>query len=532
MNAYQARTSPTKLRGGYYTPIDLARLVVRRLRPGPDDLVVDPACGDGSFLEAAAAEGATRILGFDVDPEAVEQARARLAGAGVARHADVLAEPDIERLLGDQPRRGRLLVVGNPPYVEAKRLARDVKQRLAKRHPDALDGAPDLYLYFLHVCLGWLRGDDRLAFVLPNKVLVNANAQRVRERLLGEGTLRGLWLATRAGLFPGAAVYPIVLLAGPGCDEVETVRLARDDDGALQTGPAVHVAAATFTSTTSRALYAPPAEPVLARALLRLASRGDALTGVPPPRPHGRDSSEQRLDHLLDIRWTVSFHRAGLREKYVTPRRPEGPHARPFLGGGPFAGNGEVARHRLRWAGWWIRYDEEELSKIGNAVPGPEAFGAGKVVICQNGRTLRAAWDADGYVLKDTFLAGLVREADHPLTRHPRAIVGLLATRAVHFFYSHVFHGGHVGGGYLHFLRSFLIDVPIGTWTEAQARDVEGLVGTLERGPDVAAEERIEEITSKALGLGESEIAAIAAWAAADANWTARDRIRQMSPLP
>ena len=39
-------------------------------------------------------------------------------------------------------------------------------------------GAPDLYLYFVHVCLGWLRGGDTLAFVLPNKLLVNTNAGR------------------------------------------------------------------------------------------------------------------------------------------------------------------------------------------------------------------------------------------------------------------------------------------------------------------------------------------------------------------
>ncbi len=177
-----------------------------------------------------------------------------------------------------------------------------------------------------------------------------------------------------------------------------------------------------------------------------------------------------------------------------------------------------------------MRYDVVELSRIGNAVPGPETFGPGKVVICQNGRTLRAAWDEEGLVLKDTFLAGLVRDVDHPLARHPRAIVGLLGTRAVHFFYSHVFLGGHVGGGYLHFLRSFLVDVPIGKWTTPQALQVEELVRELERGTDAAAEERIEGIASRALGLGKSEQAAIAAWADGDANWLARERVRPPAP--
>lgn len=507
MNAYEARTSPRKLRGGYYTPLELARLVVRRLRPGPEDVVVDPACGDGVFLAAALAEGATRVVGFDVDAEAVEQARGRVGREADVRQADVLDEGGLERLLGARPVEGRLLVVGNPPYVEAKRLAREVKSRLARRYPEAVEGAPDLYLYFLHVCLGWLRGRDRLAFVLPNKVLVNANALRTRERMLAERTLRGIWLATLAGLFPGVAVYPVVLFAGPGRGAVETARVTRERE-VLRLHLTRRIDARMYAATASRALFAPPASPALAQALSRLSGRSN------------------RLGEVLDIRWTVSFHRRGLREAYVTRERPAGPHARRFLGGGPFAGNGEVVRHRLSWAGWWIRYDEEELSRVGNPVPGPDTFRAGKVVICQNGRTIRAAWDAVGYVLKDTFLSGLVREADHALSRHPRAIVGLLGTRVVHFYYSHVFHGGHVAGGYLHFLRSFLVDVPIGGWTDAQAREVEVLVERIEQGPDEEAESGIEAIASRALGLTEDEHAAIAAWADQDPNWIARDRIR------
>src|SRR5262249_60443774 len=100
---------------------------------------------------------------------------------------------------------------------------------------------------------------------------------------------------------------------------------------------------------------------------------------------------------------------------------------------------------------------------------------------CQNGRTLRAAYDGQGYVLKDTFLCGLVPELDHPLCRNPRALVGLLCSRASHFFYSHVFYGGHVNGGYLHFLRSFLVDIPVGTWSDDVAEEVAALVRQCER---------------------------------------------------
>src|SRR5207247_298836 len=173
-----------------------------------------------------------RIIGFDINPGAVTDARAALQeafrhymGAGIlpetvhVYQADPLCYPDLMHLLrttgASAPRQNdRLLVVGNPPYVEAKRLPREMKVVLKSRYPDAVVGAPDLYLYFLHACLGWLRDGDRLAFVLPNKLLVNANAQSIRERLLEARYLRALWFATQAQVFSDASVYPVVLFAG------------------------------------------------------------------------------------------------------------------------------------------------------------------------------------------------------------------------------------------------------------------------------------------------------------------------------
>jgi predicted RNA methylase len=323
-NQYQAQTTPTKLRGQYYTPAELVAMMLDELPLAAGDLVIDPACGDGSFLrgavaalarrfphadrQALAATWAGRLVGFDVDPEAVAEARVGLQAAfcrhlGVevpekalrVCHADVLAEPYLDTLLEragvSWPRdEGRLHVVGNPPYVEAKRLARATTAALRQRYPEAVTGAPDLYLYFLHVCLGWLREADTLALVLPNKLLVNANAQRLRERLLDEGRLRALWLATRARIFAGASVYPIVLLASaprPGeCVRPTVAWITRTVAGAVSREEGVPVDPSWFGLTQARALFPPPGTPMLREALEallgRLASSVPAQPEVPP----------------------------------------------------------------------------------------------------------------------------------------------------------------------------------------------------------------------------------------------------------
>ncbi|HEU4752343.1 MAG TPA: N-6 DNA methylase, partial [Armatimonadota bacterium] len=546
-NYFRSASSPSKLRGEFYTPPELVRLILDRLNPREGDTFLDPSCGDGEFLVGVApflaahapssrrpALGralAERLVGLDTHPEAVTAARERVAAAleafGTAVspdrlrifHRDALEFPDRRALAASLPLApGRLLVVGNPPYVEAKRLSAVEKQALRQRHPEAAAGAPDLYLYFLHACLGWLEGEDTLALVLPNKVLVNSNARAVRERILAENRLDGLDFATRASVFPGAAVYPIVLYAGAARSHApRTVGLAQvERNGAgLHRAPLCDLPPSAYAVTGGRVLFPAPASPLLRDALLALLERARA---------------GPRLDTALEIRWTVSFHRRGLRERYVTREKPRSPFARKMLGGGAFTGNGEVTRYRLRWAGWWIDYDLDRLRADGNALPDPALFDRPRIILCQNGRTLRAAYDEGSYVLKDVFLCGLPAEGPHPLARHPRALVGLLCSRAVHFFYSHVFHGGHVNGGYLHFLRSFLVDLPLGEWTDSRAEAVAALTLAREQADTSSEQDRLEEQiethVARALGLPPEMQEAIHQWSASDLNWLARHRVR------
>src|SRR5262245_38204810 len=90
-NQYQAFTSDSKLRGQYYTPEELVAMMLDALPLTRDHLIIDPSCGDGSFLGGAVAAIARRfrgedpaalarywsrrILGFEINPGAVAAAR-------------------------------------------------------------------------------------------------------------------------------------------------------------------------------------------------------------------------------------------------------------------------------------------------------------------------------------------------------------------------------------------------------------------------------------------------------------------------
>ena len=70
-----------KLRGGYYTPAEISAFIAEWAIHRPSDQVLEPSCGDGSFLRAIADRiqmlGGTRaalkrnVIGIELDRKSV-----------------------------------------------------------------------------------------------------------------------------------------------------------------------------------------------------------------------------------------------------------------------------------------------------------------------------------------------------------------------------------------------------------------------------------------------------------------------------
>jgi hypothetical protein len=108
--------------GDFQTPQALASQVCALLaqRQIAPDRVLEPTCGVGSFLVAAAQlfPGA-ELFGWDINGDHVEQARAALGQAGAARRSTVVRQDFFKHdwegeMAGFQ---GELLILGNLPWV-------------------------------------------------------------------------------------------------------------------------------------------------------------------------------------------------------------------------------------------------------------------------------------------------------------------------------------------------------------------------------------------------------------------------------
>ena len=231
--------SQRKANGVFYTPQPIADYIVERtLALLPKDRlprVLDPACGDGVFLQAVgqylleqpdwvsartAAEPlpavSRSIFGIDRDPAAVAAARQRLAGMSPdlvpprsnIRAADALTED----VFGSE---GFDAIVGNPPYVNVRILARtsgpNTKRLLAERY-ECARGAYDLYVLFMERAFELLRPGGVCGMIVPNKIATLDYAFPCRKLLLERTSIWQMTDVTELRAFGDASVYPYILV--------------------------------------------------------------------------------------------------------------------------------------------------------------------------------------------------------------------------------------------------------------------------------------------------------------------------------
>ncbi|MFC7483020.1 N-6 DNA methylase [Luedemannella flava] len=179
--------------GAIATPQALAELMVR-LVDVSGAVVLDPACGTGWLLHAAAAAGADRLLGQDINHDLVVLTEVRLGLAGVAHTVqqgslrdDRFADAAVD------------VVVCDPPFGQ-----RDWgfdELTFDSRWEYELPPRSEPELAWVQHALARLKPGGHAVVLLPPAVAFRPAGRRVRNALLRRGALRGI-----VALPPGAGV--------------------------------------------------------------------------------------------------------------------------------------------------------------------------------------------------------------------------------------------------------------------------------------------------------------------------------------
>jgi adenine-specific DNA-methyltransferase len=216
-----------KLRGGYYTSSEVAEwLCAWAIRKG-SDRVLEPSCGDGAFLEAAAArfiqlgvpgpEIADRLTGVEITPGEVKHATDRLRPMMGPRCKSVVHESDFFDWLEKSTQPGFEAVVGNPPFIRYQSFPEPHRTRAMKLMAEqglSPNKLTNIWVPFVVAAAASLKPGGRMALVLPAELLQVTYAAQLRSYLTDRFTRIDIVACNE--LFFQKAEQEVVLLLADG----------------------------------------------------------------------------------------------------------------------------------------------------------------------------------------------------------------------------------------------------------------------------------------------------------------------------
>ena len=177
---FMAFETEQKLRGGYYTPEDIANFLVRWVAQGNPKRVLEPSCGDGAFFPSIAARiPDAEVTAFELEP--LEAAKAQARGTGATVHQCDFLGWALEAK-GSQFD----AVLGNPPFIRYQYLPAEFQanaERVFSRLDCKFTKHTNAWVPFILSGVALLRPGGRLAMVVPSEIVHVMHAQSLRTYL-------------------------------------------------------------------------------------------------------------------------------------------------------------------------------------------------------------------------------------------------------------------------------------------------------------------------------------------------------------
>lgn len=218
-----------KLRGGYYTPAPIADFIVRWAMRKPTGRVLEPSCGDGSFIRSIISYCKMRkkrlpqIVGVELDPN--EAKKAEYPGVTIV-NSDFFSYYEksvFEKTSFD-------VIVGNPPFIRSQNFDESYRKiafsymEKAGLNPGRLT---NIWIPFLVLSSCALTETGRLGMVIPAEIMQVDYAAEVRN-YLAVAFERLTIITFEKLLFPNAQ-QEVVLLLGEKSSTQKGIRTIEVD---------------------------------------------------------------------------------------------------------------------------------------------------------------------------------------------------------------------------------------------------------------------------------------------------------------
>lgn len=223
-----------KLRGGYYTPDKISEFISEWAIRTPSDSVLEPSCGDGSFLSAITKRfsefGATaeqirnNVIGVELDSTEAEKS-AQYGTTVVCKDFFTYYRENIEEQAQFD------VIVGNPPFIRYQHFTEEYRKiafALMTKHGFHPNRLTNIWLPFLMLSCKALKSNGRVGMVIPAELFQVDYAAEARQYL--SVFFDKLTIVTFKRLVFDDIQQEVVLLLGEkGCDK-HGIRVVELDD--------------------------------------------------------------------------------------------------------------------------------------------------------------------------------------------------------------------------------------------------------------------------------------------------------------
>lgn len=214
---FKEHQTEQKLRGGYYTPADLATFLVRWVNHIKPRTILEPSCGDGVFFPPVADFApSAKIMSFELDSAEADKAQAAASAAGLAgakiNNTDFLGWA-VKALQSEKARFDAVL--GNPPFIRYQYLPplfQDRAETIFSALGCKFTKHTNAWVPFILASFAMLRPGGRLAMVVPAEIIHVTHAQSLRS-YLGENARRLVVVDPEELWFPGTLQGAVLLMA-------------------------------------------------------------------------------------------------------------------------------------------------------------------------------------------------------------------------------------------------------------------------------------------------------------------------------
>lgn len=229
MASLQKNYSKQKLTGEVYTPDFIVEKILDDAQFSGKKIlgkkILDPACGDGQFLEQIASriikfskpeklkENLQKIYGWDTHKKALELAKARLNS--LISNFGIKIVWNLEQKNALLPHSTKFdFIVGNPPYIRIQHLEKAQREYIKQNFSFCKSGSTDIFIAFYEQAGKLLSENGICAFITPNSFFSTQTAKPLRRYFEEYKNLFQISNYADIQLFENATTYSAIVIFG------------------------------------------------------------------------------------------------------------------------------------------------------------------------------------------------------------------------------------------------------------------------------------------------------------------------------